>query len=121
MKNIIEITSASPWFMLVICCVIVGLTLGCNSNTSETKVLEPENENVNKEVIWHVKAIHPEGRIIDVKALDKDGNIYDVKAIQDADQRQLLDIKAFVGGSQLPVKMLVSDDKYVPVKVRNYG
>ena len=66
--------------------------------------------------IWHIKAIHPEGRFYNVKALDDDGNIYDVKAIQDAEQQQLMDIKALVGEQQLPVKILVSDDEYAPVK-----
>lgn len=68
------------------------------------------------ETIWHIKAVHPEGRFLDVKALDKDGNIYDVKAIQDAGQRQLMDIKALIGGVRLPVKILVSTDEYAPVK-----
>lgn len=121
MKIKIKLNSASQWFRLVIFLVIAGLNLGCNSNTSETKVLDHENDNVNKEVIWHVKAIHPEGRTIDVKALDKEGNIYDVKAIQDAEQRQLIDIKAFVGGAKLPVKILVSDDQYAPVKAIGEG
>jgi hypothetical protein len=69
-----------------------------------------------EEVIWHIKAIHPEGRFIDVKALDKQGNIYDVKAIQDAGQRQVMDIKALMGGNKVPVKVLVSTDEYAPVK-----
>ena len=67
--------------------------------------------------IWHIKAIHPDGKVIDVKAIDKEGNIYDVKALQDADQWSLLDIKAFIGDTnQNPVKMLLSSDKYAPVK-----
>src|SRR5438034_9876310 len=35
-----------------------------------------------EEKIWHVKAIHPEGRLLDVKAIDKQGKIHPVKAIQ---------------------------------------
>jgi hypothetical protein len=54
--------------------------------------------------------------MLDVKALDKDGNIYDVKALQETDQRQLLDIKAFFGDEKVPVKILVSDDTFAPVK-----
>jgi len=83
-----------------------------DSEINEGKVMP----NSIQEIIWNIKAIHPEGRTIDVKALDKEGNIYDVKAIQDSDQRQLLDIKAFFGGNKLPVKILVSDDEYAPVK-----
>jgi hypothetical protein len=67
--------------------------------------------------IWHIKAIHPEGRALDVKALDKDGNLYDVKALQDSDQSSLLDVKAFIGDmNQSPVKILLNNDKYAPVK-----
>ncbi len=68
------------------------------------------------ETIWHIKAIHPEGRFLDVKALDKVGNIYDVKAIEESGNLHLMDIKAFVGGKRLPVKVLVSDDQFAPVK-----
>ena len=33
-------------------------------------------------VIWHIKAVHPEGSLLDVKAIDKDDNKHDVKALQ---------------------------------------
>ncbi|MDA7803861.1 hypothetical protein N8987_04725 [Crocinitomix sp.] len=66
--------------------------------------------------IWHIKAVHPEGRFLDIKAVGKDGNLYDVKAIQDANQRQLMDIRAFVGEEKVPVKILMSEDKYSPIK-----
>ncbi len=46
------------------------------------------------DTIWHIKAVHPEGRLLDVKAIDKQGNIYDVKAIEVHGNRHLLDIKA---------------------------
>ena len=46
--------------------------------------------------IWHVKAIHPDGYILDVKALDKDGNKYDVKCLQENNNFQLMDIKALM-------------------------
>ena len=108
---------------------ILGLSalfIQCTSGTSEVK---PDSKNeafqVNTgqseadlagEIIWNVKAIHPEGRTLDVKALDVEGNLHDVKAIQDSDQRQFLDIKAIFGEDKLPVKMLVSDNQYAPVK-----
>ena len=69
-----------------------------------------------EEVIWHVKAFLPEGKLLDIKALDKEGHIYDVKAFQKEGNLHLMDIKALVDGKKLPVKMLVSDDKYIPVK-----
>ena len=69
-----------------------------------------------EEKIWHVKAIHPEGRLLDVKAIDKQGKIHSVKAIQTEGNLHLLDIKALVDDKRLPVKVLVSNDKYAPVK-----
>jgi len=69
-----------------------------------------------KEVIWHVKAFKPDVKFLEIKAIDKNGNIYDVKAIQNSKQTSLLDVKAFVKGKRLPVKMLIGIGKYYPVK-----
>lgn len=96
------------------------LLLGCtNGKKKEINITQDANEiesEILDEVIWHIKAIHPDGKLIDVKAIDKEGNVYDVKAIQDSDQTSDLDIKAFVKGKRLPVTVLVSEDKYMPVK-----
>lgn len=75
-----------------------------------------EKASLVKEVIWHVKAVHPEGYFMDVKAFDREGNIYDVKSIQYADQTSILDIKAEVDGTNVPIKILVSNDRFMPVK-----
>ena len=48
-------------------------------------------------MVWHVKAMHPEGYTMDVKAFDAEGNRYDVKVLEDADQKYIMDVKAFVG------------------------
>lgn len=70
-----------------------------------------------KDVIWHVKAFKPNAKILKIKAFDAKGNTYNVKAIQNSDQTSLLDVKAFVKGKKLPIKMLVmKDEKYYPVK-----
>lgn len=69
-----------------------------------------------EEVIWHIKAVHPEGRLLNVKALDESGKIYPVKAIEQHGNRHLMDVKALIDGKRLPVKILVSDDKLAPVK-----
>jgi hypothetical protein len=67
--------------------------------------------------MWHIKAIHPEGRTIEVMAFDKEGNSFPVKAIQNTKQRSIIDVKVYVDASrQLSVKILVSNDKYAPVK-----
>jgi len=66
--------------------------------------------------IWHIKAVHPEGRLLDIKAVDKDGKRHDVKALEEQGNRHVMDIKALMDGKRLPVKILVSDDKFAPVK-----
>ncbi|MCK5400934.1 MAG: hypothetical protein KAJ28_04805 [Flavobacteriaceae bacterium] len=93
------------------------LLLGCK-NEKKINIVEDSSEVGASldEIIWHIKAIHPDGKLLDVKAIGKDGTIYDVKAIQDSDDNNDLDIKAFVKGKRLPVKVLVSEDKYMPVK-----
>ncbi|MGB5463268.1 MAG: hypothetical protein WBM92_07880, partial [Aureibaculum sp.] len=89
----------------------------CKEIEKETSnSVETEMAITNEMVIWHIKTIHPDGRLIDVKAIDKDGNIFDVKAIQNTKQTSFMDIKALVGNKQLPVKLLVSGDKYTRVK-----
>ncbi|MBT8205628.1 MAG: hypothetical protein KJN96_10165 [Eudoraea sp.] len=103
--------------------VILIFQSGCTEKVSENKddAATEVTELAAEEIIWHIKAIHPEGYTLDIKALDADGNIYDVKAIQDAGQRQLMDIKALVGGEKTPVKILLSDDQYAPVKAITEG
>ncbi len=81
------------------------------SQDSETIKLNPE-----KDIIWHVKAYHPDGKLLDVKAITKDGKIHDIKVIQNSDQTSIMGVKAFVNGKILPVKVLMSEDKYLPVK-----
>ena len=68
------------------------------------------------DTVWHIKAIHPEGRILDVKATDNEGNIHSVKAIAQNQDPHMMDVKAYVNGSILSVKMLVSPDERIPVK-----
>jgi ribosomal protein L10 len=78
----------------------------------------PSSVRAADEKIWHVKAIHPEGRLLDVKAIDKDGKIHGIKAIESDGNVHLLDIKALVGDSRLPVKVLpkAAGDTFEPVK-----
>jgi len=95
--------------------MIIGLFVFLFSSSSDM-LSQEKITNSDMEVIWHVKAIHPNGYFIDIKALDKDGNIFDVKAIQNSDQTTIMDIKALIDGEKIPIKILVSDDKYAPVK-----
>ena len=69
--------------------------------------------------LWHIKAIHPDGKFLDVKAFDPDGNAFDVKALELNDNRHVMDIKALVGVHKdimLPVKVLYSNEALAPVK-----
>lgn len=68
--------------------------------------------------IWHVKAFHPEGRLLDIKALDQQGKPIDIKALQTEGNTHLLDIKAIWGGKEIAVKVLPkpAGEKYLPVK-----
>ena len=71
-----------------------------------------------KDVIyWHIKAVLPEAKLLDIKAIDKDGNYHDVKAIQDSYDISLLSVKALVNGQSIPIKMIVKEnDEYYPIK-----
>jgi hypothetical protein len=95
------------------------LLLACNKEKSTNKVQQDDTVSAAEttvETLWNVKARLPDGNILDVKAIDADGNIHDVKAVQNSEQINLLDIKAFVNGKSLSVKILTSSDKYLPVK-----
>jgi hypothetical protein len=97
----------------------LALMVGCKNDETKINLKQDAptlgSENF-EEVIWHVKAFHPDGKLLDVKAVDKDGHTYDVKSIQNSDQTSIMDVKAFVNGKKLPIKMLVSEDKFLPVK-----
>ena len=102
--------------------VFSTLLIGCANNTTKEKPVTIEKEVAKVEVIaWSVKAIQPDGSKLDIKAIDKEGNLFDINAIQDSDQDSFLNIKAFVNGNELPVKMLISKDKYAPVKAIDKG
>lgn len=83
---------------------------------SEGIVQINNSSEVSGDIIWHVKAIHPEGFFLDVKAFDQDGNVYDVKAIQDASQTKLMEVKVLISGKHIPIKILQSDGRFMPVK-----
>jgi hypothetical protein len=70
------------------------------------------------EKIWHIKAIHPEGRVLDVKAFGKDGQPMGVKALQLGNNLHCLDVKAVAGEARFSVKILPKreGDVYFPVK-----
>ena len=71
-----------------------------------------------EDTVWHIKAIHPEGRLLDVKAIDKSGKIHPIKAFQSPGNNHILDIKALVDDKKVAVKVLVKGpgDAFAPVK-----
>lgn len=97
------------------------LLMTCNNGPSKDKTSKTETEEIVKanDIYWNVKAIHPDGKSLDIKAFDEEGKSFDIKAIQNSDQTSFLDVKAIVDGEKLPVKVLVSDDQYAPVKAIN--
>jgi len=97
--------------------ILFMVPASCEKVKKEAPIaINTENAKSFEKVIWHIKAIHPDGRLIDVKAIDRDGDIYDIKAIQNTAQRSFINIKALVGDKEFPVKVLVSGDKYTRVK-----
>ncbi len=71
-------------------------------------------------IIWNVKALLPSGKLYYVKAIDKEGTMHPVKAIQDFEQTQLLDFKAFLNGRIIPIKLLLkNNEQYYPLKAIN--
>ena len=69
-----------------------------------------------KRIKWNIKAVTADGNNLDVKAIDAEGNKFDVKATQDSKQHSFMNIKAFVEGAELPVKIMQSEDEYAPIK-----
>jgi hypothetical protein len=68
-----------------------------------------------KRIIWKVKAVTADGKNLAVKAIDSEGNQLDVDATQDSEQHSFMNVKVFIDGYELPVKILQSEDKYAPI------
>ena len=101
--------------------------MACNTSNNEYESLAFSNLNkkVNKKsktkndfknIIWNINAITLDGNNLEVIVIDEEGNQFDLKAIQDSEQYSLLNIKAIVNNNELPVKVLISDEEYSPVK-----
>ena len=114
--------NSNPPFIKTICynLFILGflfLFMACNNSPSKDKTSTTETDEIVKvkDILWNVKAIHPDGQSLDIKAFDEEGKSFDIKGIQNSDQNSFLDIKAIIDGEKLPVKILLSDDQFVPV------
>ena len=93
------------------------LLIACNNSTSKDTTNTTETSDIEKvnDIYWNVKAILPDGQSLDVKVFNSAGEPFDIKAIQNSDQDNLLDVKAFIEGEKLPVKILVSKNQFTPV------
>lgn len=90
------------------------ILLAFTFSVTDAQSQEDTKENV---IYWHIKAVLPEAKLLDIKAIDKKGVYYDVKAIQDSYDVSILSIKALVNGQAIPIKMIVKkNDEYYPVK-----
>ena len=117
MRNFIDASAVFRLTRVLSFIVLLMVSFSCKDETSEAKMESAEKGVESSEVvIWHIKAVHPEGRLIDVKAMDKDNQLHEVKAFQYSDQRSFMDIKTLVGKKRFPVKILVGGDKYTRIK-----
>ena len=78
-------------------------------------LVNAQEELEKNEIIWHVTAIHPNGNTMDVKAFNEKGDRFDVKALEDVEQSYIMEVRTFVNGKGVPVKVLVSEDEYKPL------
>jgi len=106
--------------------ILLGVSIllfSCENTISKEKKETVPKEEVVKvpETLWKLKTILPDGNNLGIKAIDTDGNMYDVNAIQNSDQDSFLDIEAFVSGKRIPIKMLLNEDKYAPIKAIDKG
>ena len=114
LKQLLKPSSHVTLFMIFL--------LGCAYGNSQIINGEPVNSNkpetqLPPEILWDVKAYHPEAKLLKIKAIDKEGNFYDVKAIQSFDDISILDVKAIVNNEYLPVKLIVKENEaYYPLK-----
>jgi hypothetical protein len=117
MKSAISYIRSNNEFLPLLLFVCIFLLLGTNKiiSADSQKTIDPAIP-IEKEVIWHIKAIWDDGSFWDIKAIDSEGDFLDVKAIQTEDHNQMMDVKAFLGDKRIPVKVLLSDDVFAPVK-----
>ncbi len=86
----------------------------------DKKMLKQKTEEEIK-IIWNVKAVTLEGKNLPVKAFDTLGNKYDVKAIQDSKQASFMNVKAFLSGSEIPIKIVKNEDGSTPLIAIDYN
>ncbi len=99
-------------------CFVILLCFIGTASSIWSQTAEDDKENT---VYWHIKAVLPEAKLLDIKAIDEHGKYHDVKAIQTSYDISLLSVKALVNGQTLPIKMIIKDgDPYYPVKAIDF-
>lgn len=118
MKNLNYLFRSIRFSGILLVLTLLAISVSCKNSTSEEGDLKLSSEVIktSEETLWHIKAIHPEGRFLDIKAVDAFGSTFDINAIQRDGQKSIMDIKAYVMGKILPIKVLVNEDKFAPVK-----
>ncbi len=81
------------------------------------KPVEEDKEETVSEIFWEIKAYKIFETLLDVKAIDKNGKMHDIRAIQNSEDVSILDVKAFIDGERLPVKLIIkNNERYYPLK-----
>ena len=83
---------------------------------SKRKTKEKLKQKAFKFIFWDVSAIDSKGEKLAVKAVDSLGNQFDIKAVQDAEQFVFMNVKAFVNGKQIPIKIAYTNEEKKPLK-----
>ena len=93
--------------------IITGLVVFSSYSQSDDMYVPAEQE----EILWEIKAYKIFETLLDVKAIDKNGKMHDIRAIQNSEDESILDVKAFVDGERLPVKLIIkNNERYYPLK-----
>lgn len=65
---------------------------------------------------WPIKAIDNNGNFMDIKAFSDDGEVMDLMALRADEGNHFFDVKAIRDNEPIAVKMVISNDFYVPIK-----
>ena len=87
---------------------IEGRTNGVDF-VAHIKALPQVTGGVDGDPLWFVRAVTPEGHLLAVQAFDRTGKRLISGPIKTVGDVHVMDVKAFVGGKRLPVKLLAAD------------
>ena len=70
---------------------------------------------------WSIRAIGPKGEFVPVMAVSKTGDLYPIKGLKEPNNNHLLNVKADVKGEIQPVKVMITEDAFLPIAAINEG